>query len=104
MSRYQEEIPKHAGSLPYDASYRFDSHQDYLVNVSQGVVQDVFHLAGDVDAIRRKQVICMFLKMSDAPDEVAPEFLVLVWHGLTVCGPSSWFSLSMFLFVCLIVP
>lgn len=78
MERYREEVPKHAGSLPYDASYRFDSHQDFFVAVSQGVVQDVFHLAEDVEALRRKEVICMFLKTSDEPDETAPEFLVLV--------------------------
>lgn len=39
----------------------------------------------------------MFLKMSYMPDEVAPEFLVLIWHDLTVCAPSSWYNY----FVCL---
>lgn len=54
MERYQEEVPKYARSLPYDASYRFDNHQDYLTAVTQGVIQDVFHLAEDVEAIRRR--------------------------------------------------
>jgi len=85
MARYRQEVPQFARDRPYDATYKFDKHHDYMVSVSQGVVQDVFHLAEDAKEIRSKEVFCTFLRTCDKPDSVAPEFTVLIWHNITVC-------------------
>lgn len=63
---------------PYLLSYVFDSHRDYLVSASQGVMQDIFWLARDAHTMRRKSIRCMFLRTCDTPDETAQKFVVLV--------------------------
>jgi len=86
MTRYESEVPANAKSHSYTLSYKFDNHHDYMVSVAQGAVQDVFQLAQDARAIRLRNVVCLFLRTSDKPDDLAREFTVLVWHGFTVCG------------------
>jgi len=88
MARYLQEAPKFARDRPYDATYKFDKHRDYMINVSQGVAQDVLHLAADVREIREKEIFCTFLRTCDRPDSTAPEFTVLVWHNILVCENS----------------
>ncbi|SPN96528.1 uncharacterized protein DNG_00054 [Cephalotrichum gorgonifer] len=82
MKCYEDEVPRYAGTKPYTAVFKFYNHYDYFTNISQGLVQDVFHLAKDVDSIRSKPIRCLFLKRGSSPDHSASEFLVLVWHDL----------------------
>lgn len=70
---------------PYKASCDFETHGDYALALSQGVAQDVIQLAKDADEIRLLPIQCMVLKATDDNDEAAPEFIVLVRHGITVC-------------------
>lgn len=74
-----------AKPLPYDANFKFDSHEDCAVSIAQGVVQDAYLFMKDVEHIRRQRVECAFLKMvPDSLNATAPEYRVLVWHHLDV--------------------
>lgn len=64
---------------------KLDSPKDRLTSISQAVVQDVFHLSEDVDAIRERPVECIFVRVSkETPDEMAREFIALIWYSWEV--------------------
>ena len=92
LKRYGREIPQFARNLPYEANFKFDSHEDCAAALTQGVVQDVFYLVQDVGEIRQHKVECAFLKVEeDSHDATARAFYVLVWHHLDV---SSYLALA----------
>ncbi|KAK3934634.1 hypothetical protein QBC46DRAFT_426539 [Diplogelasinospora grovesii] len=83
MDRYLSEITKLAEAREYvTRTFKFDNRRDYLVSISQGVAQDVFYLAEDVEAIRKREVQYIFLRTSEDTDDKASEFRGLVWHNL----------------------
>ena len=77
-------IQRHAEAKPFGEVWRFESNYDYAAAIKQGVSHDVYLLGEDVKSIRAKAVQCMVLKATKEEDEVASEFIVLVWHGIKV--------------------
>ncbi|KAK3311038.1 uncharacterized protein B0T15DRAFT_548164 [Chaetomium strumarium] len=53
-------------SEPYETVYKFGSHEDCAIAISQGVVQDAFHFIKDVQEIRESKVECVFLTDPDS--------------------------------------
>jgi hypothetical protein len=75
MARYMTDIPANTGTEPHEANFKFDSHSDCLINITQSVIQDVFCLNQDVNEIRRSKVECAFPRTpASTADATAPEF------------------------------
>ena len=91
MARYRTEIPTLAGDKEYDYGHgaHLDSALARHICITQGIVQDVFWLSEDVDAIRAAPVKCTFIRTGTDPDKMAPEFTVLVWYSWEVSVPGS---------------
>jgi hypothetical protein len=86
-ARYQTEIPIFARGSPYDANFKFDSHQDCAASITQCAAQDVFYLMQDVNDIRRHKVKCAFLKaVPNSHDATAQESLRRLLTGESQLG------------------
>ncbi|KAK4234512.1 hypothetical protein C8A03DRAFT_37707 [Achaetomium macrosporum] len=57
-ARYEDELNKRESfrDLPYEPQYKFGSHEDCAVAISQGVVQDTYYFMKDVEYIRRQKM------------------------------------------------
>lgn len=85
MARYGKEIGACTLRDPVTfINYKLDSRDDRQLSITQGVVQDIYHVAVDAMAMRDTPVECIFLKHSDDETENAGVLTALVFAPFTV--------------------